>query len=87
MSDGNEKVLAEVMGRMGRFILEGGRVPKLYGDEEQVRVIRRAALASRRLYEALCDERATLDTIAVMTDEKHRAAADFERTIGRPWRF
>jgi hypothetical protein len=87
MSDGNEKVLAEVMGRMGRFIIEGGQVPKLHGDQEQARVIRRAALASRRLYEALCDERSTLDTIAVMTDEKRRAAADFERVIGRSWSF
>ena len=87
MSDGNEKILAEVMGRMGRFVLEGGEMPKLSGDAEQARVIRRATLASRRLYEALCDSRSTLDTIAVMTDEKRRAAAEFEKVIGRPWRL
>ena len=87
MSDGNEKILAEVMGRMGRFVLEGGDIPKLSGDKEQMKVIRRATLASRRLYEALCDERSTLDTIAVMTDEKRRAAMDFERMFGRPWRL
>lgn len=79
--------MAEVMGRMGRFILEGGQIPNLLGDQEQARVIRRAALASRRLYEALCDESSTLDTIAVMTDEKRRAAAEFERTLGRSWSF
>jgi hypothetical protein len=87
MAGNQEKILAEVMGQMGRFILEGGQIPKLYGDEEQARIIRRAALASRRLYEALCDERSTLDTIAVMTDEKRRAAVDFERAIGRSWSF
>jgi hypothetical protein len=87
MAKNQEKLLAEVIGEMGRYILEGGEIPKLSGDQEQMKIIRRATLASRRLYEALCDERSTLDTIAVMTDEKRRAAADFERTFGRPWRL
>jgi hypothetical protein len=87
MAKNQEKLLAEVVGEMGRYILEGGDMPKLSGDQEQMKVIRRATLASRRLYEALCDERSTLDTIAVMTDEKHRAAADFKRAFGIPWRL
>jgi hypothetical protein len=83
----NDKVLAEIYSAAGRYILEGGRPPKLLGDQEQSRVIRRVTLASRRLYEALCDDNSTVDTITAMMDEKKRAALDFKRAFNQDWRF
>ncbi len=82
-----DKVLSEIFRAAGRFIIEGGRLPDMHGDEKQVRVIRRAALASRRFYEALCNENATLDAVSVMMEERQRAAEDFKRVLGREWRF
>ena len=79
------KVLAEVMREMGNYILEGGNFPKMSGDFRQVSVIKRATLASRRLYECLCNENSNLDTVAAMMDEKARAAEEFKRVIGREW--
>jgi ABC-type cobalamin/Fe3+-siderophores transport system ATPase subunit len=80
-----EKIMAEVLKEMGNYILEGGEFPKLSGDEDQVRAIKRATLASRRFYEALCNERSTLDTVATMMDEKSRASDEFKRVMGRDW--
>lgn len=82
-----DKVLSEIFNAAGRFIIEGGELPTMHGDEEQVRAIRRAALASRRFYEALCNERSTLDTVSVMMEERRHAAENFKRILGREWRF
>lgn len=80
-----EKIMAEVLREMGTYILEGGEFPKMSGDADQVRVIKRATLASRRLYECLCSSAATLDSVATMMEEKSRAADEFKKTIGRDW--
>ena len=83
----NERVLAEIYSAAGRYILEGGKQPNLEGDLEQSRVIRRAMLASRRLYEALCNESSTIDAITAMMEEKKRAAQDFKRAFKQDWRY
>jgi hypothetical protein len=82
-----EKVLAEIFVAAGKYILEGGNPPKLVGDYSQAKIIRRATLASRRLYEALCDENASIDAIAVMVDEKRRAEREFQSAFGQEWRL
>jgi hypothetical protein len=82
-----EDVLSEIFSVAGRYIIEGGEMPRLVGDDDQVRAIRRATLASRRFYEALCNERSTLDTVSVMLEERARAAEEFKRAMGRDWRF
>lgn len=82
-----DDTLAEIFNVAGRFIIEGGELPKMRGDERQIRAIRRAALASRRFYEALCNESASLDAVSVMLEERQRAADNFKRVIGREWRF
>jgi hypothetical protein len=87
MSKRNDEILSEVFSAAGRFILEGGEPPSLSGDPEQVRAIRRATLASRRFYEALCNETATIDAVNVMMEERRRAASEFKRVLGSDWRF
>lgn len=87
MAGNQDSVLSEIMGQMGRFILEGGKVPVMHGDESQIKAIRRAALASRRFYEALCNESTTMDAVSVLLEERQRASNDFKRIIGREWRF
>ena len=82
-----DKVLAEIFSAAGKYILEGGKPPKLSGDPSQAKIIHRATLASRRLYEALCDENSSLDAIAVMVDEKRRAEREFQSADGREWRL
>jgi len=82
-----EKVLAEIFSAAGRYIIEGGTPPKLVGDPSQMKIIRRATLASRRLYEALCDENASLAAVATMVEEKRRAEREFQRAFGRDWRL
>ncbi len=82
-----EKLLSEIFSVAGRYIVEGGEPPRLVGDHEQVKVIRRAALASRRLYEALCNESSTIDAVITMIEEKKRAASEFKRVLGCDWRF
>jgi hypothetical protein len=86
-SNPQDKILSEIFSVAGRFIIEGGELPVMRGDAEQVKAIRRAALASRRFYEALCNESSTLDTVNVMMDERRRAAENFKRILGREWRF
>jgi len=85
--DDQVSVLSEIFNAAGRYIVEGGEVPRFVGDETQVRAIKRATLASRRFYEALCNERSTIDTVSVMLEERKRAAAEFKRIIGQEWRF
>ena len=80
-------ILAEIFSAAGRYVIEGGDVPRFVGDEVQAQAIRRATLASRRFYEALCNERSTIDTIGVMFEERKRAAAEFKRVVGQEWRF
>lgn len=82
-----DETLDEIFNAAGRFIIEGGELPRMHGDENQVRAIRRAALASRRFYEALCNESTTMDAVTVMLEERQRAADNFKRVIGREWRF
>jgi hypothetical protein len=82
-----ERIISEIFRAAGEFVIEGGDLPRMSGDPQQVRAIRRAALASRRFYEALCNESSTLDTVSVMLEEKRAAAAEFERVIGTAWRF
>lgn len=82
-----DNVLSEIFSAAGKYILEGGSPPKLSGDPAQVRVIHRATLASRRLYEALCDENSSLDAISVMVEEKKRAEKEFQSAFGREWRL
>jgi hypothetical protein len=82
-----DKVLTEIFKVTGRYILEGGRVPSLSGDETQVKAIRDAMNASRRLYEALCSSSANLDTITEMVHARQVAAIEFKRVIGREWRY
>ena len=86
-SSKQNEVLAEIFSVTGRFILEGGELPSMHGDAEQIKAIRRAALASRRFYEALCNESASIDAVSVMLEERKRAAANFKRVIGREWRY
>lgn len=83
----NDRALAEILSAAGRYILEGGRVPKFVGDADQVRVIRNVTIASRRLYETMCYEGSTLDAVATMLDEKRDAAREFERTFKQDWRL
>jgi len=83
----NDKVMSEIFSVAGKYILEGGDIPRMTGDAEQITAIRRATLASRRLYEALCSENATLDTVTTMMEEKRKAAAQFKMILGRDWRF
>ena len=83
----NDQIISEIFNVAGRYILEGGEIPRMAGDAEQIRAIRRATLASRRLYEALCSETTTLDAVTTMMEEKSRAAAEFKRLLGRDWRF
>jgi len=82
-----EAILSEIFNAAGRYIIEGGELPRFVGDEDQVRVIRRATLASRRFYEALCSDSSTMDTISVMMEERRRASDDFRKSLGRDWRF
>lgn len=83
----NDKVLAEIFSAAGRYILEGGRIPRFVGDPEQVKVIRDVTVASRRLYETMCHEGATLDAVATMLDEKRSAARAFAETFKQDWRL
>lgn len=85
--DKHERVLAEIFQEASRYILSGGRFPRLIGDERQVEAVRRATKASRRLYEALCEEGTTLDAVATMLEEKREAAENFRNIIGRDWRL
>jgi hypothetical protein len=80
-----DKIVAEILREMGTYILEGGEFPKMSGDAGQVRAIKRATLASRRLYECLCSGTSTLDAVATMMEEKSRAADEFKRVIGQDW--
>lgn len=82
-----EAILSEIFNAAGRYIIEGGEVPKFVGDEDQVRAIRRATLASRRFYEALCHDRSTMDTVGAMMEERRRASEEFKLVIGQEWRF
>lgn len=82
-----DSTLSEIFSIAGRFIIEGGELPKMHGDPNQIKAIRRAALASRRFYEALCNESATMDAVGVMLEERQRAAENFKRVIGQEWRF
>lgn len=79
--------LTEIFRVAGRFIIEGGELPRMHGDEGQIKAIRRVTLASRRFYEALCNESATMDAVSVMFEEKKRAAENFKKVIGHEWRF
>ena len=80
-----DRIVAEILSASAHFILEGGELPRMYGDPDQIRVIRRAALASRRFYESLCSESTTMDAVNVMLEERRRAAEDFKRVVGREW--
>jgi hypothetical protein len=82
-----EKILAEIVTAAGRYILEGGPVPKFLGDKKQAQIISNATLASRRLYEALCDKNVSLEAVTIMIEEKKSAALQFEKCFGRLWRF
>ena len=86
-NNSQEKILAEIVTAAGHYILEGGSAPKFLGDKKQAQVISNATVASRRLYEALCDKNISLEAVTVMMDEKRAAALRFEQCFGRPWRF
>jgi hypothetical protein len=80
-----EKIIAEIYSAAGRYVIGAGKRPKLSGDPDQVRIINRATVASRRLYESLCSGSASLEAITVMMEEKKSAAAEFEKYFGTPW--
>jgi hypothetical protein len=85
--DKQASILAEIFRETSKYVLEGGRFPRFSGDRHQVEAIKNATLASRRLYEALCDENSTLDTIATRLEERRIAAENFRNVTGRDWRF
>lgn len=80
-----DKIIAEIFSAAGRYVIGAGQQPSLSGDPEQVRIIRRATQASRRLYESLHSESVSLEAVLVMMEEKRSAAAAFEQHFGRPW--
>ena len=80
-----DKILAEIFSAAGRHIIGKGRPPKLSGDAKQVKIIEAATVASRRLYEALCDDSVSIEAVTVMIEDKKHAAAAFEQYFGRPW--
>jgi hypothetical protein len=82
-----DKVLAEIYRETSRYIIEGGRKPRISGDKLQVEAIMSAAQASRLFYEALCDENSTLDAVITMMEAKKVAAENFKAVLGRDWRF
>lgn len=83
----NEKVLSEIFSAAGKYILEGGEMPKLSGDREQVKAIMDVTIASRRLYEALLSEDSNLDVVIELSKSRRSAATAFEKIIGTTWRL
>jgi len=79
------KILAEIFSAAGRHIIGKGNPPKLSGDAKQIKIIEAATAASRRLYEALCDNNVSIEAVTVMIEDKKQAAAAFEQYFGRPW--
>jgi len=79
--------LNEALRTAGLFIAEGGKRPSFSGDDAQVAAIRRVMLASRNLYEALQDKKATLSVITTLLDEKRCMAVEYEKVFGHPWCF
>ena len=80
-----DKILAEIFSAAGRYIIGNGQHPKLKGDPKQVKIIEAATVASRCLYEALCDNNVSIEAVTVMIENKKHAAAAFEQYFGRPW--
>ena len=80
-----DKMLAEIFSAAGRHIIGNGISPKLSGNAKQIKIIEAATVASRRLYEALCDDNVSIEAITVMIENKKNAAAAFELYFGRPW--
>jgi hypothetical protein len=82
-----DKMLAEIYRETSRYIIEGGRKPRISGDKLQVEAIVNVAQASRLLYETLCDENSTLDAVITMMETKKVAAESFKDILGRDWPF
>jgi hypothetical protein len=80
-----DKILAEIFSAAGRHIIGKEQPPKFSGDAKQIKIVEDATAASRRLYEALCDNNVSIEAVTVMIENKKHAAAAFEQYFGRPW--
>jgi hypothetical protein len=85
---GNDRDVAELFIESAKYILgESKDIPSLSGDPAQVGATRRAIEASRALYEALNDQRTSVEAAIALVEAKKRAADNFRNVTGVEWKL
>lgn len=79
----NENTL---MKSSARFILGETTGTKLSGSPDKISAYREVLLASKTLYDALCEER-SIEEISKLIDIKRKSAQQFHKITGIVWRL
>ena len=58
---------------------------RLSGSTERVCVTQDAIVASRKLYETLCNDDATIKVVTELLEKKRKASHRFQEIMGVPW--
>jgi len=79
-----ENTYDKIIKASARYILGESTGVKIKGSAERVQAFQDVIIASRTLYEALCDQKSMSD-IAQLIEIKKRAAENFKRVTGNTW--
>lgn len=76
--------LDNIMKASARYILGESTGVKIKGTPERVKAFQDVVVASRTLYEALCDQK-PMSEITRLIETKRSAAENFKRVTGNTW--